>query len=203
MTQDPWWESNAVAALIGTLTALVVTYVTEMFLRRRSQIEGLHSQINFLITAKNEVSFYIDKLKLVEQQLSQAGVDISHRRRGFKLPSFRLDTSLLESLRSSLARLAVNPDAVLRLTACSYEMSHLQNRLDQINAQIDLIRRSSDPLYRAALISQECLGNVQGAELLAKSTVTVFEESLPIFQTELDAYEAKLKSLKTFDVLPE
>jgi prefoldin subunit 5 len=202
ITADPWWESNAVAALIGTATALIVTYVTEMFLRRRSEVDSLQAHTNTLNTAKNEIEFYIDKLRLVEAQLANAALAMTMESQSFMLPSFRLDSTLLEALRLSLSSHTSSPQIILRLTKCAYELKHVQNRLDQIFERLHLIRQKVRSDHFARVVREECVGNVLAANELARDAVTFFTDSVPIFDCELNTNHLRLKDLKNFKILP-
>lgn len=197
-----FWESNLASAIIGAVVALVVVAVTEAISRQRGELESLQSQIDDLTMAVKEIEFYLPILEEVRRQTSVAGNDMSFEREQFVLPSFRLDVSLLQTLRRSLAENSANSDVVLALTKCAYEMDHVQNRLDLIDRKVDLVRQTTKPEYLGAMIRRVCGGITQGTAGLAGTTIEVLQKAVPLLTAEITRCEQKHSALETFKILP-
>lgn len=199
---DTFWNSNLASALIGAVSAVAVMAITEAFSRQRVEIDTFQSQVDDFRMALNEVKFYIPILKLADCQLMQAQREMSELNENFALPSFRFDTTLLQSLRRSLSRNSADPNLILLLTKCAYEMEHLQTRLDAIEKQITIVRQTAVNVFVPAILRKTVLPMVEGTATLAKTTVTLFEESAPKLEAAILVVEDTAQRLRAFNLLP-
>lgn len=200
---DSFWDSNLASAIIGAVTALVVVIIAEKFSRQRSEMAALETLIADLTMSVNEVEFYIPIINKAHAQVSKAEIDINNHRGNFILPSFRLDASLLQSLRRSLSLHLANPDIVKGLTKCAFELEHVQNRLDYINERITLVRQTTSILHIESVIKIAVSGAVQGVSCLTKNTAELFTNTVPKLKQEIAQCQHRLESIRSFKTLPD
>src|SRR5437870_872404 len=116
------------AALIGAGAAILTLLLGETIQYYRRAFKELNDYIIALEFARNELVFYLGKLKQLVDELDAAEREITHRRKPI-IPTYDVYPSFLEQAKITLARLYKNAQLVQQVGHCHYELSHIRQRL--------------------------------------------------------------------------
>jgi len=176
--QESWWDTNFAAGLVAAAAAITATYLAEMFLRQRAKIETVQQHINTLKMGAQEVEFYFDKLSQTVSLFKAAELDVAAHR-PLVLPGYKLDSAFLESTRRMILAQSGTLEVSKELTNCSYELSHLQNRIEGIKQKVSEIILVTNSLDVPGLIKKRLTDEINKVRKLAEQTEVSFKKPNP------------------------
>jgi hypothetical protein len=203
-TNEGFWDSNVASAIVGAVSGLVGVYIGEYFARLRSKRADLEAYRNTLWMTLNELNFYVPKLSQMNVIFAQVVKDMDARQ-PIELPGFALDATLLNECRKALASRSDAGSVVTEVSNFSYEMSHIQRRINAVYTKVDNIYNESaimdKTLYRPTIIKQQLLGEVTKIRNLTATSSEALTKSIAVVRTAIDAQDLGLSRLvETFDL---
>jgi hypothetical protein len=133
--------------------------------------------LNLLISTINELEFYTSKLNQLSSEVSEIIVKLSSQASPH-IPTYSLYPSFLEQAKLNLSGFNKNPDIVKSVGQCHFELSHIQQRLEQMKIEL-----------RTATIPDALISNVKGLKNLV-------EVNIKLFETVLSELKKEVKQLK-------
>lgn len=159
--------------IVAVLSSWVTLWLTNRTNNKLKKEDDEKKYLNLVISTINELEFYLTKLNQLTTEAQAIILNLSSQT-PVLIPTYSLYPSFLEQAKLNLSSFNKNPELVKRVGHCHFELSHIQQRLELMKAE--LRAKSNLP----ALIS-----NVGGFKALVDSNITEFNLVISELRKEL------------------
>lgn len=161
----------------AALASIITLILTNFYKNRLKKKEEINNYKVLLLSTKNELEFYISKLK----QLDNESLSIIHNIRINEkpiIPTYSLYPKYLEDAKIRINIFFKNADIVKRISHCHFELSHLSERLELMKKEL-----------RTDYDSDIEISNVGGLNKLESSNIREFTDVIEELSSEINKYK--------------